>query len=80
MSYCIRPRQDFSISTFSKIMKPLYESNINASFILVIDPDTGRSESWICIEDSTTYEEAVNMICSNTDCIPDNFKLKKVKE
>lgn len=80
MSYYIRPRQDFTLSTFSKIMKALFDKDVVAAYTLVIDPDTERCETRICIDSNITYEEAVNIICNKTDCTLDNFKLKKVEE
>ena len=80
MSYCIRPRQDFSLATFSRIMKVLFENHIEVAYTLAIDPDTKRCESRICIDTDIPYDEAVGIICTGAECIPDNFKLKAVKE
>lgn len=80
MSFYIRPRQDFSIATFSRMMKALYEKDVVAAYTLVIDPDSGKCESRICIDSDISYEEAVAAICGGTECTPDNFKHKKVIE
>lgn len=80
MSFYIRPRQDLSLATFSRIMKVLFEQHITAAYTLVIDPDTKKCESRICIDSDISYGEAVDIICTGTECTTDNFKLRKVVE
>lgn len=77
MTFYIRPRQDFSLSRFSKILYALYNEGVPHNTTLVIDPDTMKTE--VRIEVSTLSEKwvklYVNLICEKTDCNESDFKI-----
>lgn len=82
MTWTIRPRQDFSLSRFSKIMRVLHFSQYWHEPTLVIDPETGKCEYRISIrcDKEENAEMIVKVICDNTDCNPSDFKLIEVDE
>lgn len=81
MTWTIRPRQDFSLSRFSKIMRVLHFAQYRHEPTLVIDPETGKCEYRIMVPcDKTNAEMIVKVICENTDCNPSDFKLIEVDE
>lgn len=81
MTWTIRPRQDFSLSRFSKIMRVMHFASYKHEPVLVIDPETGKCEYRISVPcDKANAEMIVKVICDNTDCIPSDFKLIEVNE
>ena len=81
MTWTIRPRQDFSLSRFSKIMRVLHFAQYRHEPTLVIDPETGKCEYRISVPgNKENVEMIVKVICDNTDCNPSDFKLIEVDE
>lgn len=82
MTFYIRPRQDFSLARFSKILYALYSEGVPHNTTLVIDPDTLKTE--VRIEVSTLSrkwaELYVKLICEKTDCNPSDLKIVEVNE
>lgn len=83
MTFYIRPRQDFSLSRFSKIMRVLHFAAIKHEPILILDTETARCEYRITLP-STDSEDRVkviiDLICENTDCNASDFKIVEVNE
>ena len=82
MSYYIRPRQDLTLATFSKIIFGLHAEHIAASFTLAIDPDNLKTETRICIEDdSVVYDDLVKNLAKYADITPNYFRqIRRSKE
>ena len=82
MTFYIRPRQDFSLARFSKILHALYREGVPHNPTLVIDPDTHKTE--VRIEVSTLsrswVEMFIKMISEKTDCNESDFKIVEVNE
>lgn len=81
-SYYIRPRQDFSLSTFAKILAVLEDSYKNP-IVQVGWGDKDKLETWICFAKESYYEfvfDAVMMIVKNSSCKASDFKIVEVKE
>lgn len=82
MTFCIRPRQDFSLSRFSKIIRVLHFAAIKHEPILILDTKTDKCEYRIILPNSTEARAKViiDLICENTDCNQSDFKIMEVKE
>lgn len=82
MTFYIRPRQDLTLATFARILKSLYHGGMPHNPALVIDPDSGKSETMIQLSTNSRIivEAAINYICDDTGCKRDNFKVIKTEE
>ena len=82
MTFYIRPRQDFSLARFSKILNALYREGVPHNPTLVIDPDTMKTEVRIEVPTlSRNWAELyVKLICEKTDCNGSDFKIIEVNE
>lgn len=82
MTFYIRPRQDFSLARFSKILYALYREGVPHNTSLIIDPDKNKTE--VRIEVSTLsrswVEMFIKMISEKTDCNESDFKIVEVNE
>ena len=83
MTFYIRPRQDFRLSRFSKIMRVLHFAAIKHEPVLILDIETAKCEYRIVLP-STDSEDRVkviiDLICENTDCNKSDFKIVEVNE
>ena len=83
MTFHIRPRQDFSLARFSKILYTLYNAGIPHSPALRLVSDDVNLKPTLCIELSTLSrnmaEMYVEMICKSTDCNKSDFKIIEVE-
>lgn len=82
MTFCIRPRQDFSLARFSKILRVLHLAAIDHNPILILDPETHRCEYRIVLPSAETADKVrvvIDLICSDTDCNPSDFKVMVVE-
>ena len=82
MTFYIRPRQDLSLATFSRILKSIYEKGVPHQTALVMDPESSKCEIRIEIvtKSRIVVEALINCICDDTGCIRDNFKIIEVSE
>lgn len=84
MTFFIRPRQDFSLARFSKILYTLYNAGIPHSTTLRLVSDDTKLKPTVYIELSTLSrdmaERYVDMICRTTDCNPSDLKIIEVRE
>ena len=82
MTFCIRPRQDFSLARFSKIMRVLHFAAIKHEPVLILDTETARCEYKIMLPSTETADRVrvvIDLICSDTDCRPSDFKIEVVE-
>lgn len=82
MTFYIRPRQDISLATFSRILKSLYDKGIPHNPTLMIERDSGKISTAIQLTTMSKIivEAAINCICDDTGWIRDNFKIIEVNE
>lgn len=74
----IRPRQDFSLSRFSKILYALWDSQTPHGTTLIIDPNTKKAEIRITLPAVISEEEIrsiISAIAGATDCNEKDFKI-----
>lgn len=83
MTFYIRPRQDFSLARFSKVMRILHLTAIKHEPVLFLDTETARCEYRIALpftDNEDRVKVIVDWICEDTDCNPSDFKIIEVKE
>ncbi len=82
MTWYIRPRQDFSLSRFSKIMRVLHFAAIKHEPVLILDTKTAKCEYRIALPFTVGEDRVkviIDLICRDTDCNASDFKIIEVK-
>ena len=82
MTFCIRPRQDFSLARFSKILRVLHLAAIKHEPVLILDTESTRCEYKIMLPCTPTADRVrviIELICNDTECRTSDFKIEVIE-